>query len=259
MGLSLYSPARGDRKHRRLRAFLREVDPFAKGDRVPDVPRSNEVLAFDVNETLLDLRALDDVFASVFGDAALRTAWFQQMLQLAFVGGLTGEYVDFTTAQHKALEMLAARTGTTLSGEQSEEIVSCMRRLPPHADVREGLSALREAGFRQVTLTNSPLDVVRDQLAFAGLSGLFDDVLSADEVKQLKPGAKPYHHVANRAGVDVSAVRLVAAHAWDVSGALAAGAKAAFVARPGMVLSPVGNQPDIVVDDLRQLAPLLVG
>lgn len=25
----------------------------------------------------------------------LRSAWFQQMLQLSFVGGLTGEYVDF--------------------------------------------------------------------------------------------------------------------------------------------------------------------
>jgi 2-haloacid dehalogenase len=223
------------------------------------MPRSDEVLAFDVNETLLDLRALDDVFASVFGDAALRTVWFQQMLQIAFVGGLTGQYVDFTMAQHAALEMLAARTGTALSGEQSDEIVSGMRRLPPHVDVREGLSALRESGFRQVTLTNSPLEVVRDQLAFAELTDLFDDVLSADEVKQLKPAAKAYHHVANRSGVDVSAVRLVAAHAWDISGALAAGAKAAFVARPGMKLSPLGSQPDIVVDDIRQLASLLVG
>src|SRR5262249_18070940 len=117
----------------------------------------------------------------------------------------------------------------------------------------------REAGFRQVTLTNSPLDVVCDQLAFAGLSDLFDDVLSADEVKQLKPGPKPYLHVAKRCGVDVSLVRLIAAHAWDVSGALAAGAEAVFLARPGMALSPVGSQPDTVVDDLRQLAPLLLG
>lgn len=45
-------------------------------------------------------------------------------------------------------------------------------------------------------------------------------------------------------------VRLVAAHSWDVSGALAAGARAAFVARPGMVLSPLGPQPDIVGADI---------
>lgn len=219
---------------------------------------ADEVLAFDVNETLLDLRALDDAFVRAFGDAALRPAWFQQMLQLSFVGGLTGQYVDFTTAQHAALRMLAARTGKTLADDRAEEIVAGMRRLPPHPDVRDGLRALREAGFRQVTLTNSPLDVVRDQLEFAGLTDLFDDVLSADEVKELKPAPKPYRRVADRSGVAISGIRLVAAHAWDVSGALAAGARAAFVARAGAVPSPLGTQPDVVVDDLRELARRLV-
>jgi 2-haloacid dehalogenase len=45
------------------------------------------VLAFDVNETLLDLAALDPVFESVLGDPALRPARFGSMLQLSFVGG----------------------------------------------------------------------------------------------------------------------------------------------------------------------------
>ena len=52
-------------------------------------------------------------------------------------------------------------------------------------------------------------------------------------------------------------VRLVAAHAWDVSGALAAGCTAAFVARPGMMLSPLGKQPDIVGRDLAEIAAAL--
>jgi 2-haloacid dehalogenase len=65
------------------------------------------VIAFDVNETLLDLRALDPPFEELLGSAALRGQWFAQMLQLSFVGGLTGEYVDFSTAQAAALRMLA--------------------------------------------------------------------------------------------------------------------------------------------------------
>ena len=67
------------------------------------------VIAFDVNETLLDLRALDPHFEELFGSASLRAQWFAQMLQLSFVGGLTGEYVDFTTAQRAALQMLGER------------------------------------------------------------------------------------------------------------------------------------------------------
>jgi 2-haloacid dehalogenase len=47
---------------------------------------------------------------------------------------------------------------------------------------------------------------------------------------------------------------LVAAHAWDVSGALAAGARAAFIARPGMVPSPLGDQPEVVAADITAFA-----
>ncbi len=52
------------------------------------------IVAFDVNETLLDLSVLDDPFKEAFGSDAVRRAWFTQMLQLSFVGGLTGAYVS---------------------------------------------------------------------------------------------------------------------------------------------------------------------
>ena len=47
------------------------------------------VVAFDVNETLLDLGALDAPFQELLGSAALRPQWFALMLQLSFTGGLT--------------------------------------------------------------------------------------------------------------------------------------------------------------------------
>jgi 2-haloacid dehalogenase len=219
--------------------------------------RSTAVLAFDVNETLLDLSALDEPFAQLLGDASLRTAWFQQMLQLAFVGGLTGRYVDFTSAQRAALQMVGARAGIDIEDGACERILDHVQRLPPHPEVPDALARLRDAGHRQVALTNSPLAAARAQLANAGIIELFEQTLSADEVQQLKPGPRPYHLVADRTGVPIDQVMLVAAHAWDVSGALAAGARAAFVARPGMVLSPVGDQPEIVVDDLTGLADRL--
>ena len=61
------------------------------------------VIAFDVNETLLDLRALDAPFQELFGSAALRPRWFALMLQLSFVGGLIGRYVDHRRASEGRL------------------------------------------------------------------------------------------------------------------------------------------------------------
>jgi 2-haloacid dehalogenase len=209
------------------------------------------VLAFDVNETLLDLGALDPLFERAFGSAAVRAQWFSMMLQLAFVGGLTGRYVDFNAAQRAALAMLAERHGVEV---EAEPIVGAMRMLPAHPEVPDALDALKGAGFTMAALTNSPLDVAQDQLRNAGLADRFDAVLSADQVRALKPRREPYELVARTFDVGIGDVRLIAAHAWDVAGALAAGCRAAFVARPGMVLSPLGERPDVVGADLAEVA-----
>jgi len=51
---------------------------------------------------------------------------------------------------------------------------------------------------------------------------------------------------------------MIAAHAWDVTGAIRAGCAAAFVARPNMALDPSGEQPDVVGADLREIAELII-
>lgn len=216
------------------------------------------VIAFDVNETLLDLRALDDVFEQLFGSATLRAQWFAQMLQLSFVGGLTGEYVDFTTAQHAALTMLAQRNGRPLEPVEMTATVDRMKSLPPHPEVPGALAALRATPLTIAALTNSPATVAEAQLVNAGIRQYFDAVISADTVQRLKPAREPYEAVARTFDVEIAEVRLVAAHSWDVSGALAAGCKAAFIARPGMVLSPIGHQPDITGADATEVVSRII-
>ena len=215
------------------------------------------VLAFDVNETLLDLRALDAPFAAAFGDASLRPQWFALMLQIAFVGGLTGRYTDFSTAQRSALAMLADRQHVELTAEQSGAILGAMRTLPPHPDVRPAMQRLG-GRFRLVALTNSPSEVAEAQLRNSGLRDLLEAAYSADEVRALKPAPEPYRMVASKCGVPIGDVRLIAAHGWDIAGALAAGCRAAFVARPGAALYIDGPQPDIVGADLGAVADALL-
>jgi len=62
-----------------------------------------------VNETLLDLAALDPLFERVFGDAAVRGLWFNQMLQSAFVATMTDAYVTFGESAAAALRMTEER------------------------------------------------------------------------------------------------------------------------------------------------------
>jgi 2-haloacid dehalogenase len=143
--------------------------------------------------------------------------------------------------------------------EDAERMVERMSTLSPHPDVGPALSRLESTSLKVVALTNSVQAVAEAQLQFAGIRGLFDEVFSADTVQRLKPSPGPYRHVAASCDVDIGDVRLVAAHAWDITGALAAGCRAAFVQRPGMVLSPVGRQPDIVGESLEQVIEQVLG
>jgi 2-haloacid dehalogenase len=212
------------------------------------------ICVFDVNETLLDLGALDPHFERIFGDAGVRRAWFGQLLQSALVATVTDAYSDFGKIGGAALEMTAERQGVILSDEDKRQILGGMRGLPPHPEVAESLSRLRDAGLRLATLTNSTQQVAEAQMDNSGLRGYFEQLLSADTVRRLKPAPEPYRMAAEALGVDVDQIRLVAAHAWDVAGALRAGCAAAFVARPGMVLDPLVERPDVVGADLREVA-----
>lgn len=217
------------------------------------MPARRRILVFDVNETMLDIAALEPHFKQAFGDPAVLREWFSTLLLYSNVVSLAGPYADFGALAGAALDMVAGARGARLTPEDRTRILAGTRALPAHPDVRPALERLRKEGFRTVTLTNSAPAAVAQQLQFAGLADLFEASYSVDAVKRFKPAAEPYGYAAQQLGVTTGELRLVAAHAWDVLGALQAGCVAAFVARSGKVLYPLGPQPDIVVPDFRAL------
>jgi 2-haloacid dehalogenase len=219
---------------------------------------ARSVILFDVNETLLDLSALDQPFERIFGERSARADWFKQLLQLSLLTDVLDSYSDFSALARAALEMIAAQRKTAVSDEQMREVAHAIQTLPAHEDVAVGLARLRDAGFRLATLTNSAPDAVEAQLRHAGIRDYFEAALSVDLVRRFKPAPQTYRMAAERLAVPLSEIRLVAAHGWDVWGALQAGASAAFVARPGQVLIPFTKPPDIVGPSLDAVAEMII-
>lgn len=212
------------------------------------------IVVFDVNETLLDMAALAPEFARVFGDAGVRREWFLTLEEIWLVSIITDSYVEFGKLGRAALQMVAQQKGVELKAADEEAVLTAMRRLPAHRDVEEGLRLLKNAGFRLFALTNGALSTARAQLKHVRIDGYFEEILSADEVQRLKPAREPYALAAKRAGVEMREIRMVAAHAWDIAGAHAAGCATAFVTRPGKVLNPEGVVPEIEGADLVEVA-----
>lgn len=216
------------------------------------------IYAFDMVETLLDLSGLDSHFEQTFGDSTVRLSWFQQVLQLALVSAATDEYRDFATICRAALQMTAERQGITLSNDQQDNILQDLRQLSPHPEVPAALRRLHQQGLEMVVLTNSSLEAATEVLVHSCLADMFTRILSAGQAGQLKPGRRPYLYAAEQLDVTPADIMLVAAHSWDVAGAMRAGCRAAFVARPGMVLDPLGPQPGIVGTDLNTVGDMIL-
>jgi len=211
-------------------------------------------LVFDVNETLLDLRSLDAPFAAAFGTANARSDWFKQLLQLSLLATVFDDYADFTELGRRALTMVSEARECPVRDEDAERIAAALRELSPHADVVPALTALRDAGFRIAAFSNSAPVTLRVQMKHAGLTNAFDLLLSVDAVRAYKPAPVAYRYAAQMLDVAIGDIMLVAAHGWDVTGAMRAGGRAAFVARPGQVLLPHAPVPEIVGPNLADVA-----
>lgn len=216
------------------------------------------VIVFDVIETLLDLNALAPQFERTFGDAASLHEFFSQMLQSAFAITVAEIYADFGSVAKAALKMTAERRGIELTEQGMMQILGGIRSLPAHPEVPASLRRLQSAGFRMAALTNSARKVLESQVSAAGIGEYFEQLLTVDSVRRFKPAAAVYQAAAASLGVETRNIRLVAAHSWDVGGALRAGCAAAFVARPGMVLDPLFDKPDIVGRDLTEIVDRIV-
>jgi 2-haloacid dehalogenase len=130
--------------------------------------------------------------------------------------------------------------------------------MPPHREVPTALRKLRNAGFRLHTLTDNLLEVQTRQLELGGIVDLFDRRFSADGVKHHKPSREAYAYVERELGVKLSQLCLIACHTWDTLGAVAAGWEAALIKRVGNDVLGVGPQPQIVGNDLNEVADQLI-
>ena len=216
------------------------------------------LLAFDVNETLLSLAPIKARFEETFGVGAPAGEWFSRMLHGSLVANHVGDYRSFAEIGIESLLTVASKRGLAMGGEEAGSIVSAMRSLPPHPEVHDALERLFDADFVMVALTNGSTSAANDQIENAGLLPFLRRVVSVEEVGRFKPAPEPYQHAADVMGVDVADMMLVAAHDWDCAGAVAAGARSAFVQRSGVVWSLPGEPPELVVDDIAGLADALI-
>jgi 2-haloacid dehalogenase len=219
------------------------------------------VLIFDVNETLIDIESISPLFKRVFGDERVLREWFGHLILYSMTLALSGLYKDFFSLGQGLFEMAGAIHRVKVKTADVEALEEGLLTMPAHADVKEGLEQLKEAGFRMVTLTNSPPSKGgKTSLENAGLADYFERQFSVEAARVYKPAQVLYHMVAQELELPPSACCMIAAHVWDTIGAQSAGLAAGLLTRPGNapLLLPGLPQPNVVAPGLPALAAKMI-
>jgi phosphoglycolate phosphatase len=120
--------------------------------------------------------------------------------------------------------------------------------------VREAVDRLSAAGKRLAVLTNKPVKVSRTILSGLGVGGSFFQVYGGNSFDFKKPNPVGVEALMKETGVDRDGILLVGDSAIDILTARNAGVRSCGVTygfQPDSLADPA---PDLLVDDIRQVA-----
>jgi 2-haloacid dehalogenase len=216
------------------------------------------VIALDVYGTLVDPAGIALRLGRTFGTRAQSAAqlWREKQLEFTFRRALMRKYVDFDTCTLQALRYVGASLTVNLDEAEERALLDAYLHLPAFADVRDGLTMLKRAGYRLVALTNGTERSARIVLQNAGLSEYLEAILSAERIATFKPDPAVYALVGPFSGQERA--WLVSGNPFDVIGAKAAGLRVAWLRRdPARIFDPWEFSPDLVVRNLEELCEKL--
>ena len=217
-------------------------------------------LAFDVYGTLIDTGGVLVGLRPYTGEQAPEFArlWRDKQLEYSFRRGLMQRYQNFAACTRDALEYTCAFFALALSPAQKDGLMDLYSVLPAFDDAALSLERARAAGMRLYAFSNGSAAAVETLLQHAGIRGLFNDVVSTDEIQSFKPNPAVYHHFLRRAQTTGSDAWLISGNPFDVIGAVAAGLQAAWVQRsPEALFDPWDIGPSLTVAGLADIAGLI--
>jgi 2-haloacid dehalogenase len=200
-----------------------------------------DVVAFDVNETLLDLAPVGAALVEHGQPAELLADVFSRTLLTGFAATAVGSWCSFRAAFEASLAQL-----TPLSAADRSAVADAFKELAPHPDVEPALRRLRQAGVRVVTLSHGSPGVAEAALSRGGIGALVERTLTSESIRAWKPDREVYLWAAGTCDVAPDRMALVAAHSWDCAGARHAGLTAGFCSgRAEQVYAEVLDPPHV--------------
>lgn len=217
-----------------------------------------QACVFDAYGTLFDFASAARGCRDLLGERfdRLTLLWRDKQLQYTWLRAAQGRHADFWQVTGDALDFALA----TLAIDQPslrDRLMTLYLTLDTFPEVPDVLRRLKAVGLKTAILSNGSPAMLASAVRNARLDGLFDAVLSVEEVGVYKPNPRVYQLAVDRLAVPASRISFQSSNAWDAHAASAFGMKVVWCNRYGQRRELLPGNPDHEIKSLAEM-PVLV-
>lgn len=209
---------------------------------------------FDAYGTLFDFNTAAAGARDELGDdwQKLSDLWRLKQLQYTWLRGLGGHHAEFWQVTGDALDFALAQLKIDQPGLRAR-LMDLYLRLGAYPEVPAMLSTLKARGMKLAILSNGSPSMLSAVVRNAGLEGVFDAVLSVEEVGVFKPHPSVYALAAQRLQLAPERICFLSSNGWDAYSAKAYGFRVLWCNRFGQAPERIPATPDGEIGDLSLL------
>jgi 2-haloacid dehalogenase len=183
----------------------------------------------------------------------LSNLWRTRQFEYTWLRTAAARYADFWQVTEDALTFAARTLKLDVDAQRRARLMDAYLELKAWPDVPRALGSLKAAGVRLAFLSNFSRRMLEAGIKNSGLDGMFEHILSTDEVKQFKPAPRAYQMAVNALDLKREAITFAAFAGWDASGAKWFGFPTVWVNRLNAPAEELNVSPDLTCNDLSGL------
>ena len=183
----------------------------------------------------------------------LTNVWRTRQFEYSWLRSITNRYADFFDITEDALVYATEALKLDLTPDKKRRLLDAYLHLAPWPDTGDALRKLSVAGVRVIALANFSPTMLRSNADHAGLTNLFERLISTDAYHTYKPDPRAYQLGVDRLRLSKREIVFAAFGGWDAAGAKSFGYPTFWVNRFGQPAEQLGIRADGTSTDLAGL------
>jgi 2-haloacid dehalogenase len=180
-------------------------------------------------------------------------AWRGKQFEYGFLRSIVNRHADFFKVTEDALVYTAQAMKLDLTAEKRASLMEAYLNLEPWPDAAAALRKLRAAGVRIITIANFSPRMLKANADHAGITGLFDELLSTEVNGTYKPDPRAYALGMEHLHLAKEEILFAAFGGWDAYGAKSFGYPTYWVNRFDLPMEQLDVKPDATSNNLEGL------